>query len=915
MKDEVDIDFNGVELINEKDWFKEILNYQQQNNQLHSNQDQDITQYIKNHNQFRMNENYQKKSFTQEELKSNLDYSAINQSVLASSILMLNRADQFNKTNLPNGFLLSPFHQPITTPQSYDYQPPQCKSCFSYINMYCELKDGKDKKNNSNRKWICSICKTSNDILETNNGWWKTQHYKSVFSSETFDIKIRKNKHSQVKKLNNKNPTKSIIDQDNYEEEDDEDDEYFSQRQQNQQSSDQEASAEHSNIYLFLIDENISTTDLKDINKSIRLLIKDLPNNSKIGLLTFSKNISIFEMSAISVNEKSQEGLLSFNSTRLVGGRASLDRSNKYEIQRKRRLYLETILDSGIEERSPKLNLVLNSLLETFENNGTSVVYESKQISLGVAIECALRIVKGQNVNSGRFFVFLNGAPDYGPGAIPRSDDALFINCSSGKRKNVTTEEKAILNNALQYYEALGEKAYRSGFAIDLQLIGYNNFETKILAPLCRPSGIMSCSLDVHSVSNNKYQTRSNILFENMNNAIIKNSGIFGQLDIHVPEFLNLTHLIGPTINPASVSNNKKGASQEQFIEKEQDFIYAEDVDNDRYTSFVISNLQQDICFSIYFNLSEDIPFDHIYVQFVTHLIKSNGIKITRVITKQIKVTGNFEKYLSSVDFKVIATLLSKKIILQSIKDQQPDSSDTGSIANTTQFELDKQLAKITLSCSKVEKSWFFKKTVIIPDLIKSFINLIYKVRKSLIFGQNIQNDDDLTIYQNYLLNSNFTDCQKLLLPNLLLIDDNCQFRNIPLDVCSIDSNAILILDCFINIYILVGSDIEKSDNQDRLNLLDSYIKEIITQRLPSPYIIKFNERDHEVRWLKSLLSSSESYPIDQRLEIVKEIYPQFQNETNQNFLERFNDPFTNDPFTPSNYLREINTKIYDYFI
>ncbi|KAN0032421.1 hypothetical protein ACTFIV_006315 [Dictyostelium citrinum] len=939
-------------------WFDDIVNYQKQyfnsiNNKIittttttttttqqHS---EDIDNYLKDHIQNKMKENQEQKQYTH---PINMEY-GMDQSVLSSSTLIFNRHDQFNKSNLPNGFLLSPFYHPISTPTSYDYHPPQCDSCYSYVNIYCKLNkplevtsDSKSNNNSNNNKskkgntsslsWTCSICLNENFIDDGKSGvrnildvvkglgWWSTNHYKSVFSSETYDIKIKKRKSYKSKSIG------SLIDNGIDDDVVDEN-EINSENNNNDNNNNGKISNNNNSSYIFIIDENISTTDLREINESIRLLTKELPDKSNVGIITFSKNISIFEMNSINNDEKSKESLLGFNSAKLVSGGNSLSQQ-KHQLKRRRKLYLETIEDNKAidhdkdsqvnKERTPKLNSILTSLLETFENNGDQVVYESKPISLGVAIESAMSLIGDEVENSSRFFVFLNGSPDYGPGSIPKIQSGLFVNASSigtnnsdgsnyddnGSGFNLSTEEHAQLNNAYQYYEHLGEKAYNYGIAIDITLIGYNNFESKVISKLCKPSGFMTSSLEASHGRNGQAVKgeRAKILFSNMNNAIIKNSGIFGQLDIHTHDSVSLTHLIGPTINNSDIKNNRLIQSFNKHLENDEDQLISTDQVNDRYTSFIISNLQQDICFSVYYNFQEDIPLDYIHFQFVIHLIKANGVKISRVITKRFKITGNFDRFLSSLDLKVTTTLLAKKLILQSLKNQ----------SSNIQFELDKQVKKICLSCSKIEKGWF-RKSIIIPDIIKnSFLKLIYKIRRGLLFGSIIQNNDDLVIHQNDLLNSNFIDCQKLLLPKLFQLNkDSNQFNNIPLDICSINPNVILILDCFTNIYVMIGSGM--TDATEKLQLLQDHIDHTTHQRIPSPCVMKFDENGHDIRWMKSILSSSESYPIQERINIIKEIYPEYKDlDINQEFLKRFDDPFSSSDTTPAQYEREITTNL-----
>lgn len=101
------------------------------------------------------------------------------------------------------------------------------------------------------------------------------------------------------------------------------------------------------------------------------------------------------------------------------------------------------------------------------------------------------------------------------------------------------------------------------------------------------------------------------------------------------------------------------------------------------------------------------------------------------------------------------------------------------------------------------------------------------------------------------------------------------------------------------------------NDDTEKLKLLKDHIEYTTHQRIPSPCVMKFNENGHDIRWMKSILSSSESYPIQERINIIKEIYPEYKDlDINQEFLKRFDDPFSSNDTTPAQFEREITTNL-----
>ncbi|EFA78127.1 hypothetical protein PPL_08776 [Heterostelium album PN500] len=313
-------------------------------------------------------------------------------------------------------------------------------------------------------------------------------------------------------------------------------------------------------------------------------------------------------------------------------------------------------------------------------------------------------------------------------------------------------------------------------------------------------------------------------------------SGIYSRLDIHCPEQVNLTHLIGPTT---------KVNEQQLFIS---------DIENKSTSGFCsvsveLTNMQQDVALSIFFELQEDIPQDYLYFQFVVHLLDHSENRILRVITKRIKTTGNFNRFIDSLDLNVCSVLFSKKLILDSIKSSSSNSDQDEYFNFYDRF--DKQLKSISQKCSNIEKGWF-RNTVTIPDTIKQFIKKMYLVREGVLFGSIIQNNDDFEVLSSLFINTNFTDSMRIMLPKLIQSDQSEQLIEISPKIDSLTNDRVLIYDAQTHIYLFIGSSI--SHDSSAVMNARSFIENQIIHRVPLPYIITFNENEHDIRWLKARL-------------------------------------------------------------
>ncbi|KYQ93338.1 hypothetical protein DLAC_06008 [Tieghemostelium lacteum] len=805
------------------------------------------------------------------------------QTVMTSTSVILNQPEPITQSEIPLGFMYTPFYHPLTSVLSLKYPVPQCTKCKSYINCYSKIIDNtklvntlKTSSNNtrSDFEWKCSICNHINGIddgrsgvrtlneIKQGLGWWSTEYYKSTLASDTYEFKVRKHRDTDIS--NGVDRVSDGISQlnidDNIEMLDEEIEKLEKEREYMKENG-----LYSSPVYFFLVDENLHVEDLKKVYESIEKLVNQLYSVDKkpfmLGLISFSKNMSLYQMKLNKATKNGDSGTstpIDFNLAKVMSEQEYT--KIRQDISRKSKIYLE-LVNTQLDREPCRVLSVLKSLIETsenccenldlkggFENFQEKEEYQRKPTLLGASLECAIRLA---NKPRSRIFVYMAGAPTCGLGSVPEE-------FASHDR----SEYHSQMENAYQYYKGLVEDRVQrvDGLAVDFFFFGYQEFHCKVLTPVTMYNGFMTYFIDSHSTQEGGKDI-SEMVYLNMYNAIRKQSGKSAVVAFYHPDYIELTHLIGSA---------RKVYPWEKFAE-----------DSDYCNTVALGSLEQDTSMSILYQLASFIPASSegwVTFQFVTILVDRNEDMIYRVVTKRIEVTGSMEKFLAHLDLDVVSFLISKSIIMESLKSvtfSQPPTE--------IQQKLDKKLQKVVMGTSEIKKSWFSTK-VNSPAPIQSLIKKIHSIRRGLVFGDIIQNPDDLIIMQCTLMESNYLEAKRFLQPRLLRVMMNSQqqvvFRNIPLDHLAINSGVVLLLDCHQVIYVMIGSHIDQTNEQNQVILksMYQYIDVLRHDRLPSPFIIKSTERDHNVRWILSILPHSILSPMTERVEIMKDIYPEFSS-------------------------------------
>ncbi|KAJ6251269.1 protein transport protein sec23 [Anaeramoeba flamelloides] len=333
---------------------------------------------------------------------------------------------------VPIGCLYTPLKQTKNLP-IVKYNPIACKKCRSILSPLSAI-DFKKKI------WKCPFCKNQNAF---------TQSYSQI-NENLLPIELH--------------PTSTTI-------------EYQIEREQPPTPS-----------YLFVIDRTLPKEDFETLKQIMAEKINDLPSDSYIGIISYGKNVWVHELeqnffpkSKVLQGEKNYtaeqiRSILNLPTTPAVMG--SDNKSDQENSQKKSSLgkYLIPLR----QERKTILDIILQKLPYTTFINKNQAKTQREPRAIGNAIAIALTLIQSR-YGTGRIVMLMGGAATVGRGKIVDLDRSIRIRSHNDLFKGTSSE----LKNAAQFYDAVAKSAARSGHAIDLFSVCFDQvglFEMKNLA-------------------------------------------------------------------------------------------------------------------------------------------------------------------------------------------------------------------------------------------------------------------------------------------------------------------------------------------------------------------------------------------------------------------------------------------------
>ena len=579
---------------------------------------------------------------------------------------LLDDRKKLEESAVPVGALLSPLRQ-RHAPPVLRRTPVTC-SCGTVINRFCVVEAAGDKL-----KWVCVLCRQENvtDVYGTADEGTGLASLPSIYPEFSVDVVDYIDPTDQpLPVLGGLHPTFAIV-----------------------------------------IDENIPKEELNNVVAAIESVLRVQSEQARVALITFSNVASVYELTT--------SGIVSAET---FSGRMSPSVYDGARLVNRRNSFLAS-LDTCKQQFFSALKVLVASA--KVQNPRNKRLYRC----LGAAVELALALLVGDNAEErqtalgsgntgigGRILVFLNGEPNYGPGAIDEDDKQLRM-------------------EAMHYYRDIAVDAANYDVGIDLLCGGLTTFHVRELQQLVACNGGMIMLIRDFATAT---------LSTNLDVLLSRTRGRKGCLNIRCSHPLALTHIIGPA---GAKSRKPSSASTHNGNE------------------CPLAGVHQEHCFAVYFEILEDILTAQVYFQFVLRFINLQNQRITRVGTAMLPTTSELGEFWNSMDTDVASILIAKKVILLSRKVDDPHNQDVLDSLDSHVRELMATSKSLKLHPNDLTFTMLSQK--------------LFLLRQGPLLGPILQHRDDIDNLRCFFLNSGFDICKHIMEPTLLLVQPNGVFLKV----------------------------------------------------------------------------------------------------------------------------------------
>lgn len=479
---------------------------------------------------------------------------------------MLKNRKQANVSSLGFGALVSPGREVTPGPQVVQRDGHRCQNCGAYANLYSEVLI-------TSGQWQCVICKKLNssdrDYIVASKG--DLHHWPELSSSAVDYVQS-----------GNRRPGYVPV-------------------------SDSRMSAP---VFL-VIDECLDEVHLQHLQGSLHAFVDSLPQNMRIGIITYGRTISIYDFSEGSVASADV----------LPGGDSPSEE-----------LLKTLIYGTGIYLAPMHASLsVAHTIFSSLRPYRLNLSEAARDRCLGAAVEVAVAIIQGPSADMSRgiikrpggncrILVCAGGPITYGPGSVP----------NSLSHPNYPYMEKT----AMKWMEHLGQKAHHNNIIVDILCAGTCPVRVPVLQPLAKSSGGV---LLLHDDFGEAFGV-------NLQRASMRAAGSHGLFEIYCSDDIVVTQVIGP-------GEDAPADAHETFK-------------NDSSFCIQMHSVEETQSFSLSMETKGDIKNDYVFFQFAVRYWNVYQADICRVITIRLPTVDSVSQYLGSIQEDVLAVLIAKRTLL-----------------------------------------------------------------------------------------------------------------------------------------------------------------------------------------------------------------------------------------------------------
>lgn len=604
-------------------------------------------------------------------------------------------------------------------------------------------------------------------------------------------------------------------------------------------------------VFMFVVDVVNDEENMEALRQLLVLAINLLPPDALVGLVTFGKHVSVYELGGEGVHSYvfhggKEHGLSVVNKTLGLIGADERNRkvaANRYAANINPRFFQPV---EAVEEK-------LSDMFEQLRGDGFPVAKASRALRCtGAAINVAQHLVGNCATKTGAHVVVLAGGPcTVGPGRVVVPE--LRVPIRSHHELHEGGHAAKELAKARQFYERVARHAVEAGHAVDLFVGSYDQvglYEMDLLAD--KTGGVVVLS-DAFSTEIFR-QLFARFLGKSDDGYL--DMGLNASLDVKVSPHLKISGLIGH----AGLLNVKLPLVLETAvgIGGTHAWKLCHVLPHSTYTVlFEVSGTPAPAA------VGPPGLHSYAYIQYITHYEHPLGEKRLRVTTVARPVAGSADALVSHGFDQECAAVVVARMAVQKLVG--------GTDASDVIVWLDKTLVEL---CGRFAE--YTKGDPLLFRLAQQFLlfpQFMYHMRR-LQFCQVFNNSPDETMFYRHMLFAEDTNNLLVMIqPTLTGFEVGWEEpQPVLLDLQLIAPERILLLDTFFHILIFYGLAAAQW-REDGLAELEEYAYladffaeprkeavELLQDRFPLPRFVVCDEGGLQARFLMSKLNPTSSY-------------------------------------------------------
>ena len=602
-------------------------------------------------------------------------------------------------------------------------------------------------------------------------------------------------------------------------------------------------------IFFFLIDTTVEDDELNELKESIQLTINSLPENCRIGIITFGKIVNVIEIGNVDIP-------ISY----------ALNGEKKYNIEEIKNLLGLTVANSNDfsnknfttsilvnESKRPKfimpvgeVSFAINSLLDDLQRDNWKKIPETREAnSVGLAILTAIGILEciGRNDPS-RILVFLGGPGTIGEGKIVgRELKETIRNFVDFEKGNYNTK---YYKEAKNFYDNLSVRLATNGIILDLFSCCLNQVGLYEMKNLVNKSGGYMIFTD--SFSTMIFKDSLKKIFELDDNENLK-MNFKGKLDFNCTRNFKISGAIGhlhsiETKDPQIVS----------------DFVIGEG----KTKSWLLGGIDDSSTYTFVLDINdENKHYKNLTVQLLTTYIAgdlSTRLRVTTFTKKVIDInvqSPNLDLIGNGFDQEAAAVLITRMGIVKNY-----EGEDSREVLKW----IDKILIRLMSKFAKYMKG--NPNSFKLSDNFNYFPQFMFYLRRSSFIQYFNESPDENTYYKTLIMYETVSNCTIMIQPLLFeYTPENPQANPVFLDLNSMKNDVVLLLDTFFYVVVWHGIDVVKwreenyQDNPEYENIKmmleepQDYAQNIVMERLPTPRFVSCDSGSGQERLIKCIVN------------------------------------------------------------